>query len=129
RRTAEYSRRTPARPRQLASRLDAVDPGHAYVHEHDIGMQLLAGPYCPCSVRCRGDDGEVRLRVEELGEHITHDLMVVGDDDAYGSGFGHGDVSTLAGRMASTRYPTPGAAPVRAVPPTPAARSCMPSTP
>ena len=90
-------------------------------------MQLATDSNRRRSVRCRGDHGEVGLGVEQLGEPIAYDLMVVGDDDAHETPFCHAGSSTLAGRTASTRYPPPVAGPVRTEPPTAAARSCMPA--
>jgi hypothetical protein len=67
----------------LAGRFDAVHSWHSNVHEDYVWMKLCAQLYGFGAVGCGGDDGEVGLGVESLGEAVTHDLVAVGHDDAH----------------------------------------------
>src|SRR5262249_51992190 len=113
---------------ELPGGLDAVHAGHADVHQHDIGDVFSAGPHRLGAVGCGGDDVEVGLCVEQVGEAGADDLGIGGDADA-DRGTGHAGSSALAGSTASTTKPPPAAEPVRSWPPTAAARSRMPSSP
>ena len=74
------------------------------------GRRRAADAHRLVAVGRRADDGEVRLGVEQRGEAVAHDLLVVGDDDPHGVGSRvHAAPRRSAGRVASTRKPPPGA--------------------
>src|SRR4029453_14420422 len=120
----EHSRASVAIARELAGGLDAVEAGHAYVHQHDVGVLGPADAHGLFSVGGGSGDRQVRLGGEGRGESLAHDLLVVGDDyaDAHVG-------CSLVGRSARTAKPPPVAGPARGGPPPPSARSRMPTMP
>ena len=83
---------------------DAVQAGHAHIHQHHV---RAVGPHevdrlPPGS--CLGDDLEVGLGAEHRGEPDADQLLVVGDQDPHG----HGElVAEPTGMRARTRNPDP----------------------
>ncbi len=103
--------------------LDAVQHRHSDVHEHDVRAVLGAQLHCLGAVGGAGDDGDVRLRAEQRGESLSHDLVVVGDQRP------DHEPSPSVGSSTSTTKPPPSAAPQENVPPAIVARSRMPTIP
>ena len=66
----------------LTGRLDAVDLGHADVHEHDVGGQLLGLGHGLLAVLGLGDDLDAVLGAEHDVEAAAEQRLVVGDEDA-----------------------------------------------
>ena len=65
--------------------LDAVDAGHADVHEHDVGGELLGLDDRLFAVLGLGDDVDALFRVQDHVEPAPEQGLVVGDhhpDDA-----------------------------------------------
>ncbi len=106
--------------------LDAVEVGHAHVHDHDVGVVLGAQPHRRQTVGREADDPEVGLRPEDRAERRAHDVLVVGDHDA-DQGVAHG--AGAPGRTAATANPPAASGPAVIVPPSIAVRSRMPSSP
>ena len=67
-----------------ARRLDAVELGHADVHEHDVGLEVVGHRHRLGAVGGLADDVEVVLGVEDHLEPGAHERLVVGDQDANG---------------------------------------------
>ena len=81
------TRGEPGPRRDLAGGLDAVEVGHADVHQHDLGMQ---SPRCLdglCAVARFCDHLEVRFGVQDDPEASADKLLIVGDQDADGHGW------------------------------------------
>ena len=96
-----------------ARRLDAVELGHADVHQHDVGLQRAA-PASTASSAVGGlaDDVEVVLGVEDHAEAGAHQRLVVGDQHADGSCGLHRLVSATSGSRRADREAA-AVAPVR----------------
>ena len=81
------TRGTGTRPPRLGGQprrgLDAVHHRHAHVHQHDVGVLVMAHLQRLGAVGRGPDDGEVGLGVEQHGEPGPHDLLVVDHDDAH----------------------------------------------
>ena len=71
-----------ARVDDAAGRLDAVELGHADVHQHDVGLQPPRHLDRLQAVDGLADDLEVVLGVEDHLEPRAHERLVVGDQDA-----------------------------------------------
>ena len=61
--------------------LQAVELGHADVHEHDVGLVLADARERLSAVGGLGDDLDVLLGVEDHAEAAAHECLVVGDED------------------------------------------------
>ena len=103
---------------------EAVDAGHANVHQHDVRPQPLHGldGLEPVShVRSNIDLG---VDLEQLAKAGTHERLVVGDDDA------HAQLGTVpSGSQALTLKPPSPRLPASSVPPCSSTRSRMPASP
>ena len=92
-----------SRARRLASRhlrvddprrLGAIDAGQAVVHEDHVGMQPPRLADRRLSVGCLSDDFDVRLFAEQDREGLSHDDVVIDEQDANP---GRGPLATDAG--------------------------------
>jgi hypothetical protein len=61
---------------------DAVEVGHADVHQHDIGREPTRSFDGLASGRCLPDDLDGGVGGEEFDETGAHQVVVVGDQDA-----------------------------------------------
>ena len=76
-------------PLQLVERRDAVEARH---HDVDDGGVERNGPRQLETLRAgRGQPDLVALAREQRLENLTHDFLVIDDEDAAASGCGHGD--------------------------------------
>ena len=64
-----------------AGRREPVAPGHADVHQHDVGQRLDRLAHGLVTVGRLADDGDVRLGVEQGAEPGAHQRLVVGEQD------------------------------------------------
>src|SRR5947209_976596 len=108
--------------RDDARRLQAVDAGHADVHEEHVGCSPPCHADRLFAVARLTDDVDVVLGVEQGPETGPHQGLVVGQGDV-----DHDDRST--GNTARTAYPPPGRGAASRWPPNAAARSRMPGMP
>src|ERR1044071_1580349 len=99
-------------------RLNAVEPRHAQVHQHDRRMQRLDERDRFLAVRRFADDLEIVARGEERAQPFAKEHLIVGDDDA-----------DHAGSSTSSVKPWSGDVVVRIEPPSCSARSRMPLSP
>ena len=130
------SRRTATRGGQ------AVQPGHADVHQHDVGPAPANRLHRVGAVVGLADDGDVVGRLEDHPQPGADQRLVV-DDERRGSrgatgrggrrrrrrraaAAGHGRAT---GSQATTRQPPSAVGPDSSVPPTRATRSRSPSRP
>ena len=60
-------------------RLQPVEPGHADVHQHDVGLQLLGEPDRAMAVLRLGGDLDVVLGLEDHAQAAADQALVVGD--------------------------------------------------
>jgi hypothetical protein len=102
----------------LARRLDAVELGHADVHQHDVGRQATRLLDRRVAVGRLADDVDVLLGVEDHAEAGAHQRLVVGDQDADHSG-----------SLATTSNPPPATGPARSEPSYSRMRSSIPTSP
>ena len=79
-----------------ARRLDAVQPRHAHVHEHDVRLVQARELDGLRAVRRLADDGDVGLRLEDHAKAAADQRLIVGQQDA-----DHGVLGS--GRRARTR--------------------------
>ena len=115
-----------SRAGQQPGGLDAVEPRHPHVHQHDVGARGGQPLHGLAAVACLAHDLEVVLAVDEHPEPGAHHLLVVDQEhpDRLARGFvGH------RGILADTRNPPPGRGPASRVPSWTATRSRMPTRP
>jgi hypothetical protein len=62
--------------------LEAVDVGHAHVHQHDVGPQLGGARHGHGAICGLADNLDVGLRGEDHAEPGAHQRLVVGDQHA-----------------------------------------------
>ena len=93
-----------------AGRLDAVESGHANVHQEDVGPVPSGELDGRVTVGGLPDELEVIGVVDEGAEAGAYEWLVVGDGDPDHDG-------SPEGRWAATRKPPPGRSPVSRVPP------------
>ena len=105
-------------------RLDAVHAGHAHVEQAHVGAQAPGELDGAAAVGGLAGHLDARLGVQDHGQPGAHDLLVVGDDHAYGH-----EAHPVRGSTAVTVQPRPGSGPARQVPPSRVARSAMPASP
>ena len=79
-------------------RLDAVQDGHADVHQHDVGSQASGACNCVLAVAGFADDAHLRLALKDLAQADADECLVVGDQHG-----GH-----TVGSLARTTKPPPG---------------------
>ena len=60
----------------------AVQIGHAEIEQQHVGIQLLDSVQHFAAVRSFAHDLEILLQAEEFLQAVTHDGMVVGDEDS-----------------------------------------------
>jgi hypothetical protein len=92
-------------------RLDAVDAGHADVHEHDVGTRRCGLGERRTAGGCLPDDGEGGVRVDDPPETCAHEWLVVDEQDA------DRRHDAAVGNRATRRYPPRSLRPVTSVPP------------
>ena len=102
-----------------AGRLDAVELGHADVHQHDVGGELARLLDRLQAVGGLADDVEVVLGVEDHPEARAHERLVVGDQHPHRA---HAAASTVvssatSGSFARIRKPPPRRRPASSSPP------------
>src|SRR5713226_9162780 len=68
---------------EAARRLDAVNAGHAKVHQDDVRMQRADGVDRGRSVGGLADDFEIRLGIEDHSKAGANERLVVDDEDSY----------------------------------------------
>jgi hypothetical protein len=101
-------------------RLDPVDPGHAHVHQHDVGLRRAHQLDGLLAVRGRAHElGDVGVG-DRVAQPVTEHGMVVDDENA-----DHGG----RGRVASTRVPDRSPVSSRRLPPSSPARARIESIP
>ena len=90
---------------------DAVRPGHADIHEHDVRIHPRGECRCLQAVRGLAHDIEVILAVEDDSEAASDESLVIRDEDA--------DHATLAasGKVARIANPQTSRGPTVMVPP------------
>ena len=115
-------------PRQMLVRRDhasgreAVEDGHANVHEHHFGYEALRQLHGRFAVIGLPDDLDVVLRIEQSAEAGADKRLIVCEQ--------HGDHRAPSiGSSARTRKPPPGRGPISSRPPSAAVRSRMPAMP
>ena len=103
--------------------LDAVDVGHADVHQDDVRPQLAGRGQGGGTVARLADNLELGLGAEEEPQPGAHQLLVVDQQ--------HPDrhAGSWIGSRATTRKPPPGAGPASRSPPSRATRSRIPISP
>ncbi len=84
-----------ARLGDAARRLDAAQPRHPHVHQHDVGRQLGGALHRLQPVDRLTGHGDVRLRVQQHGEALADHLLVVGQQYA-DRGRGHDGSSAVS---------------------------------
>ena len=101
---------SPACGEQAPRGLDAVELGHADVHQDDVGLQPLGLLDGVEAVGGLADDLEVVLGVEDHAEPGAHERLVVGDQQAHAHArLNSSHVERKASRArASRRRPGPG---------------------
>lgn len=106
-----------------AGGLDAVEVGHADVHDHDVGAGAAGKPDGLAAGAGLADDRHVGGGLDEHREGLPDQGLVVGEQYA--------DHATppLRGRTAATAKPPSGRGPAERVPPTLRTRSRMPTRP
>ena len=116
-----------AAARDPPGRLDAVELGHADVHQDDVRRQASGLVDRLAPVRGLADDLEVLLGVEDHAEARADERLVVGDEDADA----HAGSASAAptGSRARTVKPPPGRGPASSSPPWTRTRSRMPMRP
>src|SRR5919204_1871802 len=103
--------------------LEAIDVGHADVHENDFRSYL---PRQPDGILAGGRLAhhlDVGRRVEQHPEPGTYQCLVIGEENP-----DHG-VAPLVGSAARTRNPRPGSGAASNSPPAAVTRSRMPASP
>ena len=105
-------------------RLDAVEPGHADVHEHDVGARSRSLGHRLEPVGSLAHDLEAGLGRQDHPEPGADEPLVVDEQDADG----HPSVPD-SGSRARTAKPPPASGPASSVPPRLTARSRMPAMP
>src|SRR6266545_887180 len=125
RREHEHTRfRQPRVGGDLSRRFEAVDLGHADVHQHEVGAKLARECHSLASVGGFAGDFEVGFGVEKRAEAGADDRLVFGEQDADRHRF-----AGLSGSRAWTCQPPRSAGPALTSPPSAAARSRMPRNP
>jgi hypothetical protein len=76
---------------------------HADVHQHDVGARLAGQAHGLLAVAGLAHDGQTWCTVDDHGEAVPEQGLVVGQDDPDGRWPGH--VVTSSGKRASTRKP------------------------
>ena len=66
-----------------AGRFDAVHPGHAQVHQHDVGGVLLDQSKGFLSVTCGADDIDVRQTLADGHKAVADERLVIDDDELH----------------------------------------------
>ncbi len=105
---------------ELPGRLDAVEDGHADVHQHDVGIERSGERDGLRAVGCLADHLDVALRLEDQPQAAADDRLVVDEEDADHDG---------SGRLARSAHPPCGCGPASKWPPKTATRSPMPERP
>jgi len=59
----------------------AIGQRHGHIHDDEVGAQLLGGPYGLAAIAGEADNFQVLLLRKQRAETITHDAVVVGDQD------------------------------------------------
>src|SRR5262245_10859285 len=108
-------------------RSDAVEPPHAYVHQHQVGTVGRHGRYDLVAVIALGDDLETVVRSQDSGGPGAHDWLIV-DDNYPNHGRDCSWPAAASGSRASTRHPS-AVGPASRSPPSARARSRMPISP
>ena len=95
----------------LARGLDAVQPRHDQVHQHDVRSQGLRQPDALVAVAGLAHDRHVGLQLEEGAQALPHHLVIVHDQEAdrgcSASGTGH--LVRWSLRCTRSVVPAPGA--------------------
>jgi hypothetical protein len=108
--------------RDPTRRLDPVEPGHADVHEHDVGSMALGPVDRLVAVVGLADHLEVVLGVDECPEAGAHEGLIVREQDA-------DHARSPSGSRARTRKPPSSRGPASSHPPVAVARSRIPVRP
>ena len=106
--------------------LNAVEDGHAHIHEDHVGPVELDEADGVGPVRRLADDLHAVLGLEDHAEALAQQRLVVRQHHADGHA-GAGALQSCS--MASTSQPPVGPGPARSVPPNAVARSAMPAKP
>src|SRR5205814_8076052 len=106
---------------QLLDELQTILARHVVVEHGDFPWHLARELDHFLAVLRLADHGEVRFRGEHLPKPLTHDRMVVGDDDFH--------VLPFSGMETLTRVPWLGVPVIFTSPPNRRARSCTPRRP
>src|SRR5581483_10035303 len=103
--------------------VDAVELGHADVHDDDVGVELTGEAQRFASVGGFADDLDVALQFEDEPEALPYEGLVVGEQDARHRGGG------VRGIRAWRRKPPRVMGPASSSPPSRFTRSRMPIRP
>ena len=107
---------------KLGGCLDAVESGHADVHQDDVRVQAACLCECLAAVAGFARDAEIWFGFHQHAQALADQVLVVGDQHA-----DHG--GSPIGSQAQTVNPPPGRGPARRSPPNSATRSRMPVNP
>src|SRR5262249_36763296 len=114
----------------LPRRLDAALPRHADIHQHQARLQRIDFLDRLLAIARGPDDLDPRLEAQEADETVTHELVVIDNQQSYHSDSPpEGRSTSPVGTVTTTMVPAPGVLAMRSVPPSISARSRIPAIP